>query len=90
MQLCGWKNVKTGEQIISIPGKELFEFAFSGIAVFDVQVYREMRTEGKFSLLDVFLDLCKRETVKGFDHTGSRFIDVGKPGSREEAEKYFN
>jgi len=89
MQLGGWKNIKTGEQIISVPGKELFEFAFSGLAVFDIQVFLEMRMEGKFSLLEVFLDLCQRETVKGFDHSGSRFIDVGKPGSREEAEKHF-
>jgi MurNAc alpha-1-phosphate uridylyltransferase len=46
--------------------------------------------EGKFSMVDVYLDLAKTHTIKSFDHSGSRFIDVGKPDSVAQAELLFS
>ena len=48
-----------------------------------------MKMEGKFSMVDVYLDLSKTNVIKAFDHTGSKFIDVGKPESILKAEELF-
>jgi len=48
-----------------------------------------LQREGKFSMVDVYLDLCTAHTIQSFDHSGSKFIDVGKPASIEAAEKLF-
>jgi len=89
MRLSGWKNTITGEERISIPDADMLPFAFSGISTMGTQVFNKIRQRGNFSLLDVFLELTKNEKVLGYDHTGDQLTDVGKPGSVEDAEKYF-
>lgn len=89
MMLCGWENNKTGEQRISRAGISVTPYAFSGIQVLSEAVLNDMPFEGKFSLIDQYLYLAKKHTLKGFDHTGNIFIDVGKPGSIEQAEYLF-
>lgn len=89
MTLCGWENNKTGEQRMSREGVSVTPYAFSGIQVLSEAVLNDMPFEGKFSLIDQYLYLAKKHTLKGFDHTGNIFIDVGKPGSIEQAEYLF-
>jgi NDP-sugar pyrophosphorylase family protein len=38
----------------------------------------------------VYLELAKTHSIQAFDHTGSRFIDVGKPESILEAAEIFS
>ena len=89
MELCGWMNNKTNEQRISRQGQDMQPFAFSGIQVLSSRVFNDIPFEGKFSLVDLYLHLAKTETLKGYDHTGNLLIDVGKPGSIEQAEYLF-
>src|SRR5690606_22319565 len=89
MQLCGWMNNKTGEQRISRPGVVTHPFAFSGIQVLSPTLLSNIPFEGKFSMIDVYLHLAKEHIVKGYDHTGNIFIDVGKPESIEQATYLF-
>jgi NDP-sugar pyrophosphorylase family protein len=87
--LCGWRNVKTGQEKISRKSENYIEKAFSGIHVISPQIFPLMKMEGKFSMVDVYLDLAKTNVIKAFDHTGSKFIDVGKPESILKAEELF-
>jgi hypothetical protein len=48
-----------------------------------------MRLDGKFSTVDLYLDLAATQTISGYDHSDSKLIDVGKPSSAEEAERLF-
>ena len=48
-----------------------------------------MQQQGKFSMVDVYLSLATAETIKCFDHSDSKFIDVGKPQSIIKAEELF-
>jgi NDP-sugar pyrophosphorylase family protein len=48
-----------------------------------------IRQEGKFSIIDAYLDLAKTESIFVYDHTGDVVVDVGKPESIEKAENYF-
>lgn len=89
MRLCGWKNNKTHEERIVRQTSSLEPYAFSGIQVLSRDVLADMPFEGKFSLVDLYLHLAKDLVLKGYDHTGNLFIDVGKPGSIEQAEYLF-
>jgi NDP-sugar pyrophosphorylase family protein len=88
-RLCGWRNTKTGEEKISIPGRAMIEKAYSCVVVFEYDIFRLIPFSGKFSLMDVYLDLAKEYQVMGFDHTGDRFVDVGRPESVAVAEGMF-
>ena len=87
--LCGWKNNKTGEQKIRRESEKYIPKAFSGIHIISPSIFPLIKRKGKFSMVDVYLDLCKTQTITGFDHSMSKFIDVGKPESIAIAEEIF-
>ena len=94
--LCGWKNERTGELKMSRDVKSYSQKAFSGIHIISPTIFSEIDKLGsvlhdteKFSLVDVYLQLAKTHCITAFDHSNSKFIDVGKPESIEEAEKLF-
>ena len=89
-RLCGWRNTTTGEEKISIPGKEQNEKAFSGIHLISPEIFPLMQRQGKFSIVDVYLELAVTHPILGFDHTGSRLVDVGKPEAVAFAENLFH
>ena len=89
MRLCGWMNNKTSEKRISVDKPGLQPYAFSGIQVLSQAVFNDIPFEGKFSLVDLYLHLAKNHTLRGYDHTGNIFIDVGKPESIEQAAYLF-
>ncbi|MCX6316687.1 MAG: sugar phosphate nucleotidyltransferase [Bacteroidetes bacterium] len=91
-RLCGWKNNTTGEQRISINENELVPKAYSCVVVFEYAVFELMKQHGftgKFSLIDVYLELAAEHLIMGFDHSGDRLVDVGKPASVAVAESLF-
>ena len=87
--LCGWKNEKTGEQKICREARKYFDKAFSGIHIISPAIFPLIKLKGKFSMVDVYLSLCKTECITGFDHSPSKFIDVGKSDSVRIAEEIF-
>ncbi len=87
--LCGWSNDKTGEQRISTTASSMHKMAFSGVQIISTQLLPLITHTGKFSIVDVYLALAKNYTIKGFDHSGSKFIDVGKPENIVLAESLF-
>ncbi|RZS72111.1 nucleotidyltransferase-like protein [Pseudobacter ginsenosidimutans] len=87
--LAGWRNVTTGEEKISRAASTYVQKAFSGIHVIDPAMLPMIRQEGKFSMVDLYLQLAKTQPIRAFDHSGSRFIDVGKPDSVAKAEQLF-
>jgi N-acetyl-alpha-D-muramate 1-phosphate uridylyltransferase len=92
MRLCGWRNNSTGEERISIAKENLRPMAYSCVVVFEYDIFRLMKEygfSGKFSLIDVYLKLAADYKIMGFDHTGDRLVDVGKPESVAIAEAQF-
>lgn len=87
--LCGWRNIGTGEERIEIANDVLIQKAYSCVAVFEYAIFDLMPFTGKFSLLDVYLSLAKEHPVLGYDHSGDRLVDVGKPESIAVAESLF-
>ncbi len=91
-QLCGWRNIHTGEEKRSRDNDHLTEKAYSCVVVFEYEIFRlieEHGFSGKFSLTDLYLDLAKKYPILGYDHTGDKWADVGKTESVAVAEKLF-
>jgi len=88
-RLCGWRNRKTSEEKIVIDKSNLIEKAYSCVVVFEPQIFSLMPFTGKFSLVDVYLSLAADHLILGYDHTGDKFVDVGKPENIAIAESLF-
>jgi len=89
MYLKGWENVQTGERKPANLESGFRQFAFSGIQVLNRSIFSKITRNGKFSLVDLYLDLCAGEKITGVDHTGDLLLDVGKPESQARAETLF-
>ena len=88
MVLRGWVNVETGEQRLAEFNKGFKPLAFSGIHCMNPAIFGKIKRTGKFSIMEEYLDLMHTEKIHGFEHQ-AKLIDVGRPESIVEAEKYF-
>ena len=88
MVLKGWMNVQSGEQRLAEFNKGFKPYAFSGIHCINPKIFDKIKRTGKFSIMEEYLDLMQTEEIHGYIHQ-SKLIDVGKPHSIIEAEKYF-
>jgi very-short-patch-repair endonuclease/dTDP-glucose pyrophosphorylase len=89
-RLCGWRNTNTGEEKISIAKPDLKEMAYSCVVVFQPEIFDLIPQRGKFSLVETYLSLAADYPIYGYNHTGDKLVDVGKPESVAIAEKLFS
>lgn len=89
-RLCGWRNTKTGEEKISIAKDNLKEMAYSCVVVFQPEIFELIPQRGKFSLVETYLSLAANHPIYGYNHSGDKLVDVGKPESVAVAEKLFS
>ena len=88
-RLCGWMNNSTGEKKIAIDKPNLKPMAYSCVVVFEPTIFDLIPQRGKFSLVDTYLSLAVAHPIYGYDHTGDKLVDVGKPESVAIAESLF-
>lgn len=88
-RLCGWRNIKTKEEKISINKQGLVQRAYSCVVIFEPEIFSLIPFRGKFSLIDVYLALAADHIILGYDHTGDKLVDVGKTESIALAESFF-
>ena len=88
-RLCGWRNASTGEEIIARPSDVLVQKAYSCVVIFEYDIFNHIELTGKFSLIDLYLKLAGNQGIRGFDHSGGRWVDVGRPESVAIAEQLF-
>jgi len=89
-RLCGWKNIQTGEEKISIYKPNLVQKAYSCVVIFQPEIFSLIKQKGKFSIMDSYLDLAADHVILGYDHSGDKLVDVGKPESVAISEKLFS
>jgi NDP-sugar pyrophosphorylase family protein len=78
MQLCGWKNQKTGEHRVSKPLLTEIPLAFSGIQVLDPKIFGLIQETGKFSLTELYLRLAESQKIIGYPEEGTVWMDIGR------------
>lgn len=96
--LCGWRNTspENPAQIIMEKGdpvrlkRNVKQKGFSGIHIINPKIFSLIKQQGRFSIIDVYVDLMNEYNIKSFDHSGGKFIDVGRPESVVKAEQLFN
>jgi NDP-sugar pyrophosphorylase family protein len=88
MVLRGWMNKNTGETKLAEFNNDFKELAFSGIHCLHSSIFDKIKRTGKFSIMEEYLDLMFDKLILGFEHH-AHLIDVGRPESVLEAEKYF-
>ena len=88
MVLKGWMNKNSGETKMAELNNAFKELAFSGIHCINSSIFDKIKRRGKFSIMEEYLDLMFENNILGFQHE-ARLIDVGRPESVIEAEKYF-
>ena len=88
MVLKGWMNKNSGETKMAEFNNDFKELAFSGIHCINSSIFDKIKRRGKFSIMEEYLDLMFENEILGFQHE-AKLIDVGRPESVIEAEKYF-
>ena len=98
-RLCGWTNIATGEFRGPIAKSQEpiahRQLAFSGMQVLNPRIFECMdnivKLKGeKFSLIDLYLNICEQETLKAYIPNDYRMMDVGKISQLSEAEEFAN
>lgn len=93
-RMQGWTNITTGE--VRGEYKEHFtHLAFSGMQILSSEIYPLAKQYSqhhgrKFSLIDLYLSLCKEHSIKAYIPDNYRMTDVGKPKSLAEAEQFMS
>lgn len=78
-ELCGWKNIRTGEEkIVKSVQNNIDEFAFSGVQLMNRKCFDLMPDKKVFSLIDFYLSAVKTNKISGFVHNEDYFVDLGK------------
>ena len=87
MQLCGWKNIKTNEQIEVFPAGEKVDLAFSGMHIIEPGLLNKMGEVRPFSIIEAYLKLAKDYSIKGYRvPEQDAWFDVGTIEKLKEAE----
>lgn len=88
MQLSGWKNIKTGEEITSRNMHNCSLLAFSGIQLIDPAIFKLITENGNFPLIPLYLRLARENPIFGYNDPSSLWMDLGKTEQLKEAEKF--
>jgi NDP-sugar pyrophosphorylase family protein len=90
MVLMGWENTDTGEMMTVTPNVDYAaRWAFSGIQVISPSIFSHISETGKFSLTPMYLRLAQNHNIVGYPDNSQYWLDVGKMGQVEIAEKWL-
>jgi MurNAc alpha-1-phosphate uridylyltransferase len=86
-RLRGWRNISTGEQILSgVTEAGLSEIAFSSMHIVEPEIFNYM-SEGIYSMIDLYLKLATEHDIYTLKHDEGYWIDVGTPESLDYVRK---
>lgn len=77
-QLCGWRNMKTGEQITIRETDNPKPLAFSGIHALNTKFARLIPSVEKSSITQFYLSMAKKHRIVSYQHDMDSWQDVGK------------
>lgn len=91
-RMIGWTHKTTGEVRPSTLHPEQIPhrcLAFSGMQIVDGTIFRYMDGLGeRFSLIDLYLHICERQSIRAYIPTDYRMMDVGKTECLAAAEQF--
>ena len=88
-QLRGWRNISTGEQILTGETEEgLSEIAFSSMHIVEPEIFNYM-SEGIYSLVTLYLNLAAQHNIYTLKHDEGYWVDAGTPESLAYVRKFL-
>jgi NDP-sugar pyrophosphorylase family protein len=85
--LCGWWNKTTGEKkSVRWSDSGFKAMAFSGIQIIDPVALNLFPDKNVFSLVEYYLLIAHNHKVESFDHTQTRWVDIGKPETLKQMQ----
>ena len=93
-RLRGWINkntLQTKPEGFQYLPEHYREYAFSGIHVASPSLFQYMNEQwqGKFSIMDFYLNTCQQAQIGGFLKNELQLIDIGKPDTLKKAEEFL-
>lgn len=89
--LCGWTNSATNEfKWVDKPVKDYTKTAYSGIYMASPNFAEKITFSGCFSIIDVWLDIAKENTITCFHDDSQTWHDLGTKEKIIDAEKEKN
>ena len=89
MQLSGWRNIKTGDEIASRNMQNCSLLAFSGIQLIEPAIFKLISETGSFPLIPLYLRLAADHRIMGYRDQSTLWMDLGKTSQIIEAERYI-
>ncbi|HKJ41712.1 MAG TPA: nucleotidyltransferase family protein [Sunxiuqinia sp.] len=88
-QLTGWKNLKSGTTKVCRMNdfENSNEYAFSGIQLIQPELLDLITETGRFSIINLYLRLAEKHSIKAFVDEQSNWMDLGKYEQLEEAKQ---
>ena len=93
-RLCGWINKETlqtkPEGFVYQPEKQK-EYAFGGIHIISPSLFNFLGNnwEGKFPIMDFYLQTCKKARLGAYPKEDLQLIDIGKLDTLAKAEEFI-
>ncbi|MBP5393720.1 MAG: phosphotransferase [Bacteroidaceae bacterium] len=92
MRLVGWTNIATGEvrsPYENLNPKHYHKYAFAGVHYMNPSLFQYFdEFPDVFSIIDFYLQVCKREPIYGYVQPDLRLMDVGKLDTLADAEAF--
>jgi len=66
-----------------------YALAFSGYHIVDPKIFLYPTREGKFSIIDWYLDLCSSHKIYAYPHQDDIWVDIGTREKLEEANQVY-
>jgi N-acetyl-alpha-D-muramate 1-phosphate uridylyltransferase len=86
--LCRWENLQTNEtKQARNPIGEMKDFAFNGIHIINNEIFNLITETGKFSIIDLYIRLARKNQISAFESPYTYWYDLGKIENIAEAEK---
>lgn len=85
-ELCGWENVKTGQQKMSRQEPDLQPYGFMGIHLMTPALLNLIEEQGAFSITDVYLRLAREHKICAIDCSRAQWMDIGSVEQLAKAE----
>ncbi len=90
LRLCGWRNNTNGAEVISHQRKTYDEMAFSGIYVFNYEIFNLLEKQGSFPIIPELLQISKKHRIGGWVLDDNYILDIGKHEAISQCEKYLS
>jgi NDP-sugar pyrophosphorylase family protein len=87
--LRGWRNIETGDQILTSDISEgLSEIAFSSMHIADPEIFNYMK-EGIFTLITLYLEIARDHDIYTLNHDEGYWFDIGTPDKLESVRNFL-